>query len=56
MLDRILAPLGVITLAFALGIIAWRVPDPALIVVISVAVLACAFDFWRVLRGKTGGR
>jgi hypothetical protein len=56
MLDRILAPIGVIALAFSLGVIAWRVPDPALILVISGTVLACAFDFWRVLRGKTGGR
>jgi hypothetical protein len=56
MLDRILAPIAILGLAFALGVIIWRVPDPALIVVVSVTILFCVVDFWRVLRSKSRGR
>ncbi|MEX0628297.1 MAG: hypothetical protein WEB63_10725 [Cucumibacter sp.] len=57
MLDKILAPLALLVLVGFLGIIVWRVPDPALIVVVSIAVAACAYDFWRAaFRNRNSGR
>jgi uncharacterized membrane protein len=45
--DRILALAAILALALYLGVLIWRVPQPALIVVCASGVLLAAFDFSR---------
>jgi len=47
LLDRILAPLALFGFALYLGVLVWRVPLPALIIVCVGGVLLAAFDFAR---------
>jgi len=52
-LDWILSVIGIAGLAIFLGIIASFVPEPALIVVVAMAIGMAAYDFWiRPLRRR----
>ncbi len=61
-LDRLLALAAIVTLGLYLGVLVWRVPQPALIVVCVGGVLLAAFDFtrsalwrFRLDRSNSGG-
>ena len=45
-LDWFLSVVSMAGFVFFVGILAVSVPEPALLVVISVAVLLAAYDFW----------
>lgn len=47
LLDRILAPLALLTFAAYLAILIWYVPRPGLVAVCIISVLLCAYDFLR---------
>ena len=47
MMDRILALLAVLALVAFLGVLAWRVPQPALVTVIAVTLAMVVYDFLR---------
>lgn len=54
MTNIVLAAISLAVLGAFLGMIAWRVPQPALIVVFAGVFLMAVFDFWRELRKLAG--
>ncbi len=45
-LDWILSFIGLAGLAAFVGIIAYYVPEPALVAVVAIALAMAAYDFW----------
>ena len=52
MKDNLFAAVALALLVGFLGIIAWKVPQLPLIIVISVVLLMAVFDFWLELRRR----
>lgn len=46
-MNAILSILALASLAFYLGIIAWFVREPDLIILLTLGVVLAAYDFWR---------
>lgn len=55
MLDAILSILALAALVFFLGIIAWFVREPVLIIVLMLGVAGAAYDFWTSFRSRQNG-
>ena len=46
-MNAFLSILALASFTFFLGIVAWFVREPDLIIVLSLGVLGAAYDFWR---------
>lgn len=55
MVDAILSVLALAALVFFLGVIAWFVREPVLIVVLALGVVGAAYDFWRSFQLRQNG-
>lgn len=47
MMNAILSILALASFILFVGIVAWFVREPDLIVILSIGVLCAAYDFWR---------
>lgn len=55
--DVIIAMLALLTFAAFLGVLIWKVPDPALIAVCLIGLAMAVFDFTRTaVRRRSAGR
>ena len=54
MTDKIMAVVALATMVGFLGVVAWKVPEIDLIVVITLVSLLALYDFWQQLRAKHG--
>ena len=56
-MNGLLSILALASFVFFLGIIAWFVREPDLIIILSLGVLGAAYDFWRTFMAtrRNGG-
>jgi len=52
MLDKLLALIAILFFVVFLTIIAIKVPEPDLIIVISLGIAMVSYDFWQTLFGN----
>jgi len=52
MMNAILSILALACFAFFLGIVAWFVREPDLIIILVFGVVLAAFDFWRTFQAS----
>lgn len=50
LLDAILSFLALLGFALFLGVVAWFVREPDLIILMAVGFVAATYDFWRAFR------
>lgn len=57
-LDAVLSFLSLVAFATFLGVIAWFVREPDLIIIMAGGFLAAAYDFWRSFQAsqRNGGQ
>jgi hypothetical protein len=53
-MNAFLSVLALASFTFFLGIVAWFVREPDLIIVLSIGVVGAAFDFWRTFMASRG--